>query len=72
MFDLLLGGAKIRLRVIIHGPVVECLSGIKVVSASRTLDGVACDLEIDGLGMLIKIANLLVQAEVVDVNVTAA
>jgi hypothetical protein len=73
MFNLLgLSGATIRLRLVVHGPVVECLAGVRVLSTDRTADGVVCDLEIDGLSTLMKVCDLLVQAEVVDINITAS
>ena len=64
-----LGGTTIRLKVVVHGDAVACLSGVRVEAVERTADSVAFDVTLDGLSTLLRLVDL-VSADVLDVAVT--
>lgn len=65
----MLGGTTIRLKVIVHGDAIACLSGVRVEAVERSADSVTFDVVIDGLSTLLRLVDL-VSADVLDVAVT--
>ncbi len=70
-FASLLNDAEIKLRIEVHGPVVDALVGpVRIGDIERTDDGVACDLAFDSLGLLKQLCGVLAEADVLDIEVT--
>ncbi len=70
-FASLLNDAEIKLRINMHGPVVDALAGAaRIGDIERTEDGLACDLAFDSLNMLLRLCGILADVEVLDINIT--